>query len=206
MTMTPFSIYRAQALTDSLQAGGLQRPRTTLRLPSNVPYVVDNLWEFLRPDHMPSRRYSIYASPTPELARQNCSGSDQGQGLCVYRLVIQGEALLAQLPVKDAREHADVQLTRHTVQSVVQQMADASAEEKSSLGLLFLPGASRADWERARAASALAAQLIDTLSAASTFWRDASPTPNSDSNGELFLQLLAGAGYQAADLQRYPAA
>ena len=137
MTMTPLSIYRAQALTDSLQAGGLQRPRTTLRLPSNVPYVVDNLWEFLRPDHMPSRRYSIYASPTPELARQNCSGSDQGQGLCVYRLVIQGEALLAQLPVKDAREHADVQLTRHTVQSVVEQMP--APRKKAAWACCFCP-------------------------------------------------------------------
>ena len=205
MSEANFPIYRAEALTPSLQAGELQFPRATVRLPSNVPYVVDNLWEFLRPDHMPSRRHSIYASPTPELAQQNCSGSDQGQGFCVYRLVIQGEALLAQLPIKDAREHADVKFTQRTVQFVVQQMADASAEEKSSLGLLFLPGASRADWERARAASALAAQLIDTLSAASTFWRDASPKPNSDSNGELFLQLLAGAGYQATGLERYPA-
>ena len=206
MSEANFPIYRAEALTPSLQAGEPQFPRATVRLPSNVPYVVDNLWEFLRPQSMPSRRHSIYASPTPELARQNCSGRDQGQGFCVYRLVVEGRVLLAHLSVTDAREHADVQLTRHTVQSVVQQMADASAEEKSSLGLLFLPGASRADWERARAASALAAQLIDGLSAASTFWRDASPTPNSDSNGELFLQLLAGAGYQAADLQRYPAA
>lgn len=206
MSEANFPIYRAEALTPSLQAGEPQFPRATVRLPSNVPYVVDNLWEFLRPQSMPSRRHSIYASPTPELARQNCSGRDQGQGFCVYRLVVEGRVLLAHLSVTDAREHADVQLTRHTVQSVVQQMADASAEEKSSLGLLFLPGASRADWERARAASALAAQLIDTLSAASTFWSDASPTPNPDSNGELFLQLLPGAGYQAADLQRYPAA
>ena len=205
MSEANFPIYRAEALTLSLQAGEPQFPRATVRLPSNVPYVVDNLWEFLRPQSMPSRRHSIYASPTPELARQNCSGRDQGQGFCVYRLVVEGRVLLAHLSVTDAREHADVQLTRHTVQSVVQQMADASAEEKSSLGLLFLPGASRADWERARAASALAAQLIDTLSAASTFWRDASPKPNSDSNGELFLQLLAGAGYQATGLERYPA-
>lgn len=205
MSEANFPIYRAEALTPSLQAGEPQFPRATVRLPSNVPYVVDNLWEFLRPQSMPSRRHSIYASPTPELARQNCSGRDHGHGFCVYRLVVQGGVLLAHLPVKDAREHADIKTTQRTLQSVAQQMADASAEEKSSLGLLFLPGASRADWERARAASALAAQLIDTLSAASTFWRDASPKPNSDSNGELFLQLLAGAGYQATGLERYPA-
>ena len=49
------------------------RRQSTIRVPSNVPYVVDNLWESLRPKNMPSRRHAIYASPTPELALQNAS-------------------------------------------------------------------------------------------------------------------------------------
>jgi hypothetical protein len=49
------------------------RAHATRRVPSNVPFVVDNLWEYLRPEHLPSRRHAIYASPTPELALQNAS-------------------------------------------------------------------------------------------------------------------------------------
>lgn len=203
MSVAEFSIYRAEALTNSLQAGESQRPRATLRLPSNVPYVVDNLWEFLRPANMPSRRYSIYASPTRALAQQNCSGRDQGQGFCVYRLVVEGEALLAHLCVKDAREHTDIKASLRTVQSLAQQIADASADEKPSLSLIFLPGASRADWERAHESSPLAAQLIDLLSPISTFWNDASSTPKPEGDGELFVQLLSGASYKAADLETY---
>lgn len=33
------------------------------RIPLNVPYLVDNIWEWLRPDNMPKRRRSVYASP-----------------------------------------------------------------------------------------------------------------------------------------------
>jgi len=40
----------------------------TIRIPSSVPYVVDNLWEWLRPVGMPSLRHAVYASPAPELA------------------------------------------------------------------------------------------------------------------------------------------
>lgn len=203
MSPTQFPIYRAEALTDSLKTGAAQEPRTTLRLPSNVPYVVDNLWEFLRPAHMPSRRYSIYASPTRALAQQNCSVRDKSKEFCVYRLVVEGDALLAHLRIKDARDHADIKAVQRHLQSVAQQMADASADEKPSLSLLFLPGASRADWERARDASPLAAQLIDALTAASTFWSEASSTPDLSCDGELFLQLLPGATYQAADLEPY---
>lgn len=203
MTSANFPIYRAEALTASLQAGESQFPRSTLRLPSNVPYLVDNLWEFLRPADMPSRRYSIYASPTRELAQQNCSGRDQGKGFCVYRLAVEGEVLMAHLDVRDARNHPDIKTMLRTVQSFAQRIADASAEEKPSLSLLFLPGASKADWYRAGESSPLAEQLIQSLTVASTFWKDASSTPNPEGDGELFLQLLAGARYQAADLETY---
>jgi hypothetical protein len=203
MSVVEFPIYRAEALTAALQTGAAQVPRATLRLPSNVPYVVDNLWEFLRPAHMPSRRHALYASPTRALAKENRSGRDQGQGFCVYRLVVEGDALLAHLRIKDARNHADIKAVQRHLQSVAQQMADASADEKPCLSLLFLPGASRADWECARAASPLAAQLMDVLSAASTFWSEAASTPDPDCDGELFLQLLPGATYQAADIESY---
>ena len=60
-------LFRAEN-TDKFRLDQEQERRNSVRLPVNVPYVVDNLWEHLRPGSMPSRRHSVYASPTPQQA------------------------------------------------------------------------------------------------------------------------------------------
>jgi len=107
ITTSPIPLYRAEPLNKTLLQGGSLEPRQSVRLPSNLPYVVDNLWEVMRPQHMPSRRHALYASTTPELAMTNCSANDQGQGFMVYQLVIDGPYSIAQIRQEDARDHPD---------------------------------------------------------------------------------------------------
>jgi hypothetical protein len=88
------------------------RGHSTIRIPSNAPYVVDNLWEFLRPKSMPSRRHAIYASPTPEFALQNASAAlSDGDEYVACRVVVDPQKIrIAQLQVTDARYHSDIRL------------------------------------------------------------------------------------------------
>lgn len=56
--MQLFRAIPASRLADAAIGIGRQ---STVRVHSNVPYVVDNLWESLRPKKMPYRRHAIYA-------------------------------------------------------------------------------------------------------------------------------------------------
>ncbi|MBM9536745.1 hypothetical protein [Desulfobulbus alkaliphilus] len=78
--MKKLQLYRSVVLRDE-QKDLLFSSKETMRPPGNVPYIVDNLWEWQRPLTFPCRRFSAYASPTPELALQ--SGPKNGK---VFRL------------------------------------------------------------------------------------------------------------------------
>lgn len=75
------------------------------RLPSNIPYLVDNLLEFARPQEKPSRRHSVYASPTPELALRYAvaDGADQSKYL-VCELRCAKTPAIMQLSRQDASD------------------------------------------------------------------------------------------------------
>ena len=64
-------IYRVARKTDD----SIIPAATTSRPPGNVPYYVDNIWEWLRPEGAPSRRKAAFASPTPELAAAGAQGN-----------------------------------------------------------------------------------------------------------------------------------
>jgi hypothetical protein len=68
-------IYRVMRLSQAQSVPLSVTSATTSRAPGNVPYFVDNIWEWLRPEHMPSRRKAAFASPTPELAAMGANGS-----------------------------------------------------------------------------------------------------------------------------------
>ncbi len=194
-------LYRAQPFTEALARGHAQVQRDTVRLPSNVPYAVDNLWEFLRPPEMPSRRRAVYASPTRTLARANCSGSDKGQGFCVFEMVIDGAVKLAQLPVRDAREHADLRMLAKLVQERADDWMDLRDDERAFVALLFMPGAAAREIGRAKDTSPFAAAFLAEAARRSTFWQDAS-TQHVDAEGELFIELMDGQ-FRARSLERY---
>lgn len=132
------------------------RLRATRRAPGNVPYVVDNLWEWRRPPHLPSRRRCVCASPRPEIA-QRAGGASDGR---LFRVILPPGARVAQIPQWDARSHPDVRgersLAKLLLRLLGQEWVDASAAVKASASLLWTPCLTREEVEETFAAPPLA--------------------------------------------------
>ena len=188
-------LFRAVPDSHASSRGEPQRSRDSVRIPSNVPYVVDNLWESLRHDHLPSRRHAVYASPTPEQALRCASPSGRNVDLSVYEVVIDGPILLAQLQVEDARFHRDIPAAQRELQTIMSALLAAPLQEKQVTSLLFMPACSKDDWRHAVEHSPVAADFAQAAGALSTFWGEVSTEP-TESTGELFFQLGAGASYR----------
>jgi hypothetical protein len=74
------------------------------RRPKHVPLLVDNVWEYLRPSTMPSRRRSAFGSPTTALAARY--GPPKG---IVCKVYVTRPCIIAQiLGCPDASFHDDV--------------------------------------------------------------------------------------------------
>jgi len=111
--------------------------RGSRRTPGNVPYVVDNLWEWKRPEGFPNRRHSLFASPKPELARKYSQYGDKG---VIYAVEPLGECLLAQIKEEDARCHDDCRkLPRTLIRLLGEGWADKPVEEKDPIAVLWTP-------------------------------------------------------------------
>ena len=180
-------IYRAVPRADLLDNAVLTRLPTT-RVPVNVPYLVDNIWEYLRPAHAPSRRHAIYASPSAEQALASAS---KGEDIVVCELVIKDvEYRVAQLSVVDAKLHKDIRNIMRVASRLFAQLFDGMSEQdKLVYAPLFMPGATA----NLTAAVLRRRELADLLEVAnaSSMWLEARyvVTPNHD--GELFFELSA---------------
>lgn len=182
-------LYRAVPASGFDPAKQHKRFVGSVRLPSNVPYVVDNLWEWQRPSHMPSRRHAIYASPTPELALANASA---GTGVYVACRVIveRGEINIAQLKIDDARYHADIKAIIRLVSEFNKKFVDAPFHSRGHIGALFYPGTASDVIEGVRMDSSVVANFCELAKERMTFWQDAS-REIQDHSGELFFELLS---------------
>jgi len=176
------------------------------RTPTNVPFLVDNIWEWLRPDGAPSRRHSAYASPTPELALANASAAGTDPSLYVVcEIVVSGQDgdekfKLAHLKVTDARRHDDISaIIRHVAAAHGSGFSNLSLALKSAHAGLYLPTVSKEEMEAYFQSSDEAARLGRELRELSTFWKDASWTPQ-EHDGELFFELAPGTSYQLQPL------
>ena len=166
------------------------RPRPTRRAPGNVPYIVDNLWEWRRPHHMPSRRHCVCVSPHPELAAQ-AGGTLSGR---VFRVEVSG-ARMAQIPQCDAREHPDAvgeqSLPRFVLRLLGQAWLDGPAKIKMPEALLWTPCLAQAEVEAVFTSERLAS-VRDNVWDAIHFWDDArSIVPDSEwpfPGGEIFFE------------------
>jgi hypothetical protein len=86
------------------QVGRLLSPPENRR-PKRVPVLVDNLWEWSRPPQFPSRRSSVFGSPTPELALRFGP-----RGGVVCQVLLAPPFRIAQLEgCPDARYHPDLE-------------------------------------------------------------------------------------------------
>lgn len=177
-------LYRAVPKRD-VRPGEQIRRIPGRRLPGNIPYMVDNLWEFARPADAPSRRHAVYASPTPALALKNASAFNvPPDGYVACRLEFHGEPAIRQLDVSDARAHPDV---GHLQKLVNQRLAGVAAHgvaDKQPLAALFLPGVTSMELRAAMATSTLLHDLVAEAAAAVRLWA-AAPVPE----GELFFEI-----------------
>lgn len=189
-------MYRAVA-KHGFSSEKIYRRQATRRTPSNVPYLVDNIWEWLRPEHAPNRRHSSYSSPTPELALENSSAAGPNRDLYVVcEIMITGNYKLAHLKVTDARYHADISaIVRYVSSFQGNDFSNLPVLEKAKHAALYLPGVSREELNSYLNNSFLATGLTQV----STFWQEASYEPQSH-NGELFFELEEGSSYQLIPL------
>jgi hypothetical protein len=182
-------LYRAVPASGFDPAKRHERFVGSVRLPSNVPYVVDNLWEWLRPGDMPSRRHAIYASPTPALALANASAGT-GEFVACRVIVDRSQINIAQLKVEDARYHADIKAVSRLVSEFNKKFVDAPSHSRGHIGALFYPGTTAGLIEDVRMESSVVANFCALAKERMTFWQDAS-REIQDHSGELFFELLS---------------
>lgn len=184
----PMPIYRAVPAA-TFTAGRQLRRNPGRRLPGNVPYLVDNLWEYARPAGMPSRRHAVYASPTPQLALQNAiAGGLQQDAYLACRVEFHIEPPMIQLTRSDARHHPDILRLQQRVNGALKDMAAADVAVILALAPLFLPGITHDELAAARDGQPALDRLVREAAAAVTSW---SPAPSEVSaDGELFFEIL----------------
>jgi hypothetical protein len=116
----------------------------TKRAPSNIPYLVDNIWEWMRPSTMPSRRISVYASPQKELALKYATSNDY-----VCSIKFEKSVQMVQLTdYQDAKLHPEVKsIPKIILSHLGQNWLDSDLVGKKDIGQLFIPLLSKEEVE-----------------------------------------------------------
>lgn len=176
--------------------------RDTMRAPGNVPYIVDNLWEWARPDGFPCRRHAAYASPSPQLALQ--SGPEGGK---VYRIDFLGELKIAQLNgYSDSKYHPDCKLLKKIVIRLLKESAgdwlDWNLDWKKDIGQLWMPCLRKGEVESLFSNISELSRIRSKVYSSIAYWNDVElidihQEAFSDKEGEIFFE--AKGGYQLVD-------
>lgn len=157
-------IYRAISDDQSLGPFTIQPTR---RPPTNIQYVVDNLWEWKRPAHLPSRRHSVFASPRPELALQSAVGENPR----AFRVVIESGELVAQIPKSDARYIDEARKLPRDLYELLggQEFLSGPIIKKAAIAPLFCPCLTKEEVEELFRGDVLAPHR-DAVWSAIKFW------------------------------------
>jgi hypothetical protein len=178
------NLYRAVP-KENLDYNKAYRRAKTPRLPGNVPYFVDNIWEFFRPSDKPSRRYAIYASPSVELALENASAQHLARDqYTACRVTPLNPVKAFQLSVTDARYHPDIKNLQKLIHDYLYKIENPSFNDKQFLSVLFVPGSNKQDIETAIIDNIKLQALMEDALKIVSIWRD---EPNI--KGELFFEL-----------------
>lgn len=162
----------------------------TSRVPTNVPYLVDNLWEYLRPADAPSRRQAIYASPVPELALTSAStGTDDDDAYVVCVVEIDDpHCRIAHLSVKDAKFHPDIKKVMRFASAFFPGLfAGNSAQQRLRYAPLFMPACPANELGPLLERPELAE--LRAIAHECSLWNEASLHPRPGDPGELFFEL-----------------
>ena len=166
-----------------------QQSRLTRRIPGNVPYVVDNLWEWVRPAHFPSRRHCVCASPIAELA-QTFGGSSEGMVFQVQQIV---GGKIAQIKQQDAKLHEEARTLHKTLLKLLDSnwLGNAPLAEKESIAPLWMPSLTHDEVESLFTTPRLA-KIKDRLIKQIKFWNEARIAPLNEpwpfDDGEIFFE------------------
>jgi hypothetical protein len=182
--------------------------RSTMRPPGNVPYIVDNLWEWKRPEGFPCRRSCAYASPDPELALK--SGP---QGGTVFEIQFRGEYRIAQVvgypdskfhpecggKARNSREYSNLKKTiiRLLNKSADRWWPDLDLEEKLHAGQLWIPCLTKKEIDYLFGNIPALQRIKDEMASRIKYWDDVvllDPGKNTlpDKEGEIFFQAKGG--------------
>lgn len=184
------AIYRMQAPPENAEKVFFRQP--TRRLPKDIPFLVDNIWEWVRSiryPHFPSRRHSLFAAASIEAAKAWSSTNSQ-----VFEVLIEPTELVAQQMFhKPVRLHCDLKLIHGLVVEAVQKSgwADRIITDKSSSSPLFAPGLTGQEVEEVISSWPTIANIKQDLLDAPKFWREISLVESqhvSPSLGEVFFE------------------
>lgn len=161
----------------------------TWRMPRNIPYLVDNIWEWARPAEYPSRRTAAFASPTKEEA---LATQPAGTECRVYRVGLPTGWPIAQLPLADAKLHRDIRKITDAVMSALgREWFSLPIERKGGEASLFCPGLHADEVGSIAETSTLLAKL--DLRSVVQFWGDvrlfSADSGLIDPSGELFFDV-----------------
>jgi hypothetical protein len=188
--MIDYPLYRG--ISNNHYSPDLQRHFITQRVPTNISYLVDNIWEWLRPDDMPSRRTAVFACPQVFLAEQYATDST-----LICTIEFKGRVMVAQLTDhEDAKLHPDVKALPKLVLSILgQEWIDYDAQLKSDLGVsqLFIPAMRKAEIDKFLSYEHNG-KLREAIKKKSTFWADVKRVEVGDelSDGEVFFHATDG--------------
>lgn len=130
-------IYRAEST--GTQDEVIKKKYSTRRAPLNVPYLVDNLWEWARPEGYPNRRYSIFAAPSRKTAAESAYVPDAIYKVCS---LTPSKAPIVQIPgIEDAKFHQDCRELQRKLLELLgrEKWTEMAMWEKKELAPLWSP-------------------------------------------------------------------
>lgn len=185
------TIFRAVHATTDIQQ--LQEYRQTMRPPGNVAYIIDNLWEWKRPESYPNRRYSVFASPSVDRALQSAE-----KNAIAYVVSITGNYKMCQLKgIEDSKYHPDCKkLRKFMLKKLGQKWIDRDLDLKTDAGRLWMPCLRKEEvdalFDEADVLKKIRREIYDAI----TYWDDVllvrPGEPISDQKGEIFFEAFDG--------------
>lgn len=117
------NLYRATPVdpknrSQILNVGGQNHPGKTRR---RCSYLVENIWEFLRPVGAPSRQNAIFVSPTAKIAMDIAEPSPTGEH-GVWEVELHSDVEVVICPLSSAAGHKDVSVLEQGVSELIKAM------------------------------------------------------------------------------------
>lgn len=206
LIVKPFPrIFRSVIKTDHT-AKILYKSKRTMRPPRNVPYIVDNLWEWKRPMQYPSRRFSTFASPQQHLCKK--SGPTGGT---VFIVEFKGGFKLCQLiSWEDSKFHRECQSLINLLQDKIKQNSYKKKRPyRDVLKKLWTPCLTKEEINELFEKVEILRDIRDEIYNAINYWKDVRLIRNvnhiPDKVGELFFETIDGYYLRRCVLDEPPA-